>query len=50
VVEHGNIGAAGAPCVLSQHWDELSDGDSVILAVVGSGSSWSSLRIEIGAA
>ena len=23
VVEHGNTGAAGAPSVLSQHWDEL---------------------------
>ena len=50
-VEHyGNTGASGAPTVLSQHWDELSDGDSIILVVVGSGLTWSSLRMEIGEA
>lgn len=48
VVDYGNTGAAGAPSVLSQHWDELRAGDAVILAVVGSGLTWSSLRIEIG--
>ena len=48
-VEHyGNTGASGAPTVLSQHWDELSDGDSIVLVVVGSGLTWSSLRMEIG--
>jgi 3-oxoacyl-[acyl-carrier-protein] synthase-3 len=48
-VEHyGNQGASGAPTVLSQHWDELSDGDSIVLVVVGSGLTWSSLRMEIG--
>lgn len=50
VVDFGNTGAAGAPTVLSQHWNELEDGDAVILAVVGSGLSWSSMRIEIGGA
>lgn len=49
VEEHGNTGAAGAPSVLSQHWDELGDGDSVAMAVVGSGLSWSSLRLDVGA-
>ncbi len=48
VVEHGNTGAAGAPSVLSQNWDSLADGDEVVLAVVGSGLTWASLRIEIG--
>jgi 3-oxoacyl-[acyl-carrier-protein] synthase-3 len=48
VREYGNTGAAGAPTVLSQHWDELSEGDSVVLAVVGAGLTWSSLRMEIG--
>lgn len=43
----GNTGAAGAPIVLSQHWDELAAGDSVIMAVVGSGLTWSSLRIDV---
>lgn len=50
VVDYGNTGAAGAPGVLSQHWDDLSDGDAVVMAVVGSGLTWSSLRIEIGVA
>jgi 3-oxoacyl-[acyl-carrier-protein] synthase-3 len=47
VVDRGNTGAAGAPTVLSQRWGELKRGDVVILAVVGSGLTWSSLRIEI---
>ena len=50
VVEHGNTGAAGAPSVLSQNWDALQDGDSVVLVVVGSGLTWASMRIEMGAA
>lgn len=49
VQELGNTGAAGAPAVLSQHWHELGDGDSVIVVVVGAGLTWSSLRLEIGA-
>jgi 3-oxoacyl-[acyl-carrier-protein] synthase-3 len=44
----GNTGASGAPTVLSQRWGELADGDVVILAVVGSGLSWSTVLIEIG--
>jgi 3-oxoacyl-[acyl-carrier-protein] synthase-3 len=48
VVDRGNTGAAGAPGVLSQHWTELADGDVVVLAVVGSGLTWSSLRMEVG--
>jgi 3-oxoacyl-[acyl-carrier-protein] synthase III len=47
VVERGNTGAAGAPGVLSQRWSDLSTGDVVIVAVVGSGLTWSSLRLEV---
>jgi 3-oxoacyl-[acyl-carrier-protein] synthase-3 len=47
VADRGNTGAAGGPSVLSQRWDELSQGDVAILAVVGSGLSWSALRMEI---
>jgi 3-oxoacyl-[acyl-carrier-protein] synthase III len=47
VVDRGNTGAAGAPSVLSQHWSELASGDVALLAVVGSGLTWSSLRIEV---
>jgi 3-oxoacyl-[acyl-carrier-protein] synthase-3 len=47
VVDRGNTGAAGAPSVLSQHWDELRAGDAIVLVVVGSGLTWSSLRMEV---
>ncbi len=36
VAYFGNCGAAGAPTVLSQHWDELRH-CVILLAVVGSG-------------
>lgn len=49
VERHGNTGAAGAPTVLSQSWGELAEGDVVVLAVVGSGLTWSTVLIEIGA-
>ena len=48
VESFGNTGAAGAPTVLSQRWDELAEGDVVVLAVVGSGLTWASVQIEIG--
>jgi len=44
----GNVGAAGAPSVLSQHWDGLSTGDAIGMVVVGSGLSWSSALIDVG--
>ncbi|MCC6668558.1 MAG: ketoacyl-ACP synthase III [Polyangiaceae bacterium] len=47
VIQFGNTGAAGAPIVLSQHWDQLKAGHSVVLAVVGSGLTWASMRIDI---
>lgn len=43
----GNTGAAGAPSVLSQHWDELRPGDCVVIAVVGSGLTWAGLHIVL---
>jgi len=48
VEDYGNTAAAGAPTVLSQHWDELTDGDSVVLVVVGAGLTWSSLHLQVG--
>jgi 3-oxoacyl-[acyl-carrier-protein] synthase-3 len=44
VKSFGNCGAAGAPSVLSQHWDDLG-ACAVNLAVVGSGLSWGAVRI-----
>ena len=46
IVEYGNQAAAGAPVVISQNWDRFKEGDVVALVVVGSGLSWSSLKIE----
>jgi len=42
----GNTGAAGAPGVLSEHWDDPSVGDTVVLSVVGSGLTWSGALLE----
>jgi 3-oxoacyl-[acyl-carrier-protein] synthase-3 len=43
---YGNCGAAGAPSVLSQQWDRFAAGDTVTIAVVGSGLTWGSLRVH----
>lgn len=40
VVDFGNQGAAGAPDVLSQNWEHLREGDTILLVVVGSGLTW----------
>jgi 3-oxoacyl-[acyl-carrier-protein] synthase III len=49
VQNFGNCGAAGAPSVLSEHWEDLAP-CAVNMAVVGSGLSWGGLRICIGEA
>ena len=48
VDEFGNCGAAGAPAVLSQHWDTLPPQCEVALVVVGSGLTWGGLLIDVG--
>jgi len=48
VHEFGNCGAAGAPGVLSQHWDTLPARCEIALVVVGSGLTWGGLLIEVG--
>jgi 3-oxoacyl-[acyl-carrier-protein] synthase-3 len=48
VDEFGNCGAAGAPGVLSQHWDTLPPGCELALVVVGSGLTWGGLLIDVG--
>ncbi len=42
----GNTGAAGAPTVLSQNWQQFQPGDIVALVVVGAGLTWASLALE----
>ncbi len=44
----GNCGAAGAPAVLSQRWDDFAQGDELALVVVGSGLAWGGLFIRFG--
>ncbi len=46
VDRRGNTGAAGAPSVLSEHWDDASLGDHVALCVVGSGLTWAGVLLE----
>jgi 3-oxoacyl-[acyl-carrier-protein] synthase-3 len=48
VDEYGNCGAAGAPGVLSQCWDQLPPRCELALVVVGSGLTWGGLLIEVG--
>ena len=46
IVEYGNQAAAGAPVVMSQHWESYQAGDTVACVVVGSGLSWSSVEFS----
>ena len=46
VDRRGNCGASGAPTVLSEHWDDPQLGDSVAMAVVGSGLTWAGALLE----
>ena len=47
-VEHfGNTGAAGAPSVLSQRWEDLRPGDRVAVALVGAGLTWTSMELHV---
>lgn len=47
VDQYGNCGAAGAPSVLSQNWERLEPGDTLVMSVVGSGLSWGGVFIQL---
>jgi len=47
VNEFGNCGAAGAPSVVSQRWDDFSKGDEIALVVVGSGLTWGGVVLNV---
>jgi 3-oxoacyl-[acyl-carrier-protein] synthase-3 len=47
VADFGNTGGAGAPTVLSRHWDELLPGDRVAICLVGAGLTWVSLLLTV---
>jgi 3-oxoacyl-[acyl-carrier-protein] synthase-3 len=42
----GNQAGAGAPAVLSMHWDKITPGQHVIVAVLGAGLSWGSIVLR----
>jgi len=44
--QYGNQGSAGAPAVISQRWGEIASGTEIATVVVGSGLSWSRLRLR----
>jgi 3-oxoacyl-[acyl-carrier-protein] synthase III len=46
VDKRGNTGAAGAPSVLSERWDDPSIQDGVAVTVVGSGLTWAGALLE----
>lgn len=46
VDRRGNVGASGAPSVMSERWDSPSLGDAVALCVVGSGLTWAGALLE----
>jgi 3-oxoacyl-[acyl-carrier-protein] synthase-3 len=48
VIDLGNKGAAGAPSVVSQRWEQWRAGDDVGLVGVGSGLTWSSFLLRFG--
>ncbi len=43
VTHLGNQAGAGAPAVLSMHWDKITPGQHIVVAVVGAGLSWGSI-------
>lgn len=45
----GSCGAAGAPTVLSQRWEDFGDGDGVILTQAGAGLSAAGVVVEFRA-
>jgi 3-oxoacyl-[acyl-carrier-protein] synthase-3 len=49
VEDFGNTAAAGAPSVISERWDQWSDGQDIAVVGVGSGLSWGGLMIRFGA-
>ena len=42
----GNQAGAGAPATLAMHWDQVTKGQKVVVAVVGAGLSWGSTLLE----
>lgn len=43
----GNQAGAGAPASLSMHWDDMTPGQHIVVAVVGAGLSWGSIVMRV---
>lgn len=43
----GNQAGAGAPASLSMHWDKMTVGQHIVVAVVGAGLSWGSIVMRV---
>lgn len=46
VDQRGNVGASGAPSVMSEKWDSTELGNTIAMCVVGSGLTWAGALIE----
>ncbi len=46
VDRRGNVGASGAPSVLSEYWGTQKLGDAIAMCVVGSGLTWAGALFE----
>ncbi len=44
----GNTGSAGAPVVLSQHWDEIRPQEQIAIVTVGAGLTWTRMLLKVG--
>jgi 3-oxoacyl-[acyl-carrier-protein] synthase-3 len=47
VVSFGNTACAGAPSILSQHWNDLQADDHIGISIVGAGLSWAHMMLKI---
>ncbi|HPL62495.1 MAG TPA: ketoacyl-ACP synthase III [Syntrophales bacterium] len=47
VADFGNTASAGAPGVLSRHWDDLKPGMHVAVALVGAGLTWTQMLLRV---
>lgn len=48
VESRGNCGAAGAPSVVSEHFECFGPGERAVMAIVGAGLTWAGVVLEFG--
>lgn len=46
VTDIGNQAGAGAPATLAMHWNDITPGQKIVVAVVGAGLSWGAALLE----